>query len=154
MILVYLANENQMPYLHYEKRCDQARLHKVIVKVSRKVRREQMFRQRSNHTEEDGNILSTNGSVEDNTSIIIIGPEPLNNSKSAPNRHLSQQTQRLPIEDEEQSRFLNAEEALIKGYLHGSERLHVSVLGHFMFLDYQSQRTRLEERLISLTITY
>ena len=146
-----------MPYLHYEKRCDQAKIHEIIKETKNRATWEQKTRQGNNQAKEDGSTSSQLDSDDDRTTTGDTSCEPLEPApslKPVADRCFSQETQTLLAEDEEKSRFLNAEAALVKGYLNCQEKLHVSILGHPLFPGFQSQRSRLEEHLISLTITY
>ena len=131
MLLVHLPDKNQMPYLHYEKRCDQAKIHKIIMKVKPRATWEQKLRQTNDQPEKEGSTPLPIDSDADHPSICATSYERLNQSQSPTSEQIactSEEILRLPTEDEEQSRFLNAEAALIKGYLHGQETLHVSML--------------------------
>ena len=135
-----------MPYLHYEKRCDQANIHKIIMDINSRAiwetKPRQGNNQGNNHTKEDSNMSSPTDSDDDHTSIGFTSCEPLEPASSpnpAATRWFSQKTQTLPAKDEEKSRFLRAEAALIEGYLNCQEKLHVSMPGHSLFLGFQSQ---------------
>ena len=142
MFLAFLPNRNQMPYLHYEKRCNQAKIHEIIKHVKPGAPK---LRQRDNHNEKTGSPSSQSDIDGDHTSPYATSCEPLNLSSSpasAANRVSVPQTQQMPSKDEGQSNFLDAEIALIEGYLYGQEKLHVSIRVRALFFDFKLQRSR------------
>ena len=145
-----------MPYLHYEKRCDQAKIHKIIMDVKQRARWAHRPRHWNDQTKDHGEKSPPTDSDDDHTSIRFTSYESLEPAASparGANRGLSRETQRLLAEDDEITGFLSAEAALIEGYQDGQKKLHVSTLDHALFFGFQSQQSRLEEHLISLTTT-
>ena len=126
-----------MPYLHYEKRCHQAKIHETIMNVTPRAMWKQELRQRNGHTKQDGSTSSSIDSDDDHMSIHGTNGESLELAASLTpeaNQRFSQWTQptldedeEKSAKDEEKSAFLKAEEKLIEGYLYGQEKMHVSI---------------------------
>ncbi|KAL8795176.1 MAG: hypothetical protein Q9195_002331 [Heterodermia aff. obscurata] len=111
--------------------------------VNRKAAQEQKLRNINKHPEENGSKSSTADGGGDHVGIAVSEPR---DSSSPPNtaiQDFSQNTQRAMTEDEDQSKFLSAEERLIEGYLHGHETLHVRRTldqSHYYILEDTEQR--------------
>ena len=126
-----------MPYLHYEKRCDQAEMRDLIKQISGENSQPQDPGEGDDLTQANGDTSSQNGcddgairidvNSKNSTKIAksLSGPafaESSSVANSAPDSE----------EGEEQRRFLCAEN-LIRGYLGSQGPLHVSNLRQALF---------------------
>lgn len=134
VFFLHLPDKHQMPYLHYEKRCNQAEIHEIIMNVEERAKWEPKLRQRNHPTKENGSRSWPIHKDEDHTSIRFASCEP---SDAAPSPtptaspFILQKTPALQAEDgdREKSAFLEAEAVLIKGYLRDPKKLHVRITG-------------------------
>ena len=126
-----------MPYLHYEKRCDQAEIHKIIMNINRTAMQERKLRHRNDQSIEGRSTSSPVDSDDDHTSLgAFESVKPSSGPTTATKLGPFEKASRLLAGEEGQLKFLNAEAVLIQGYLYGKETLHVSILGAALFLDF------------------
>lgn len=129
-----------MPYLHYERRSDQARIDKVIKRIIRSVRQEEDMHYQDPSMA--GNTSSLDDSDDNQSQHNRFNSRSRRqSSSSAPAQSSSQKNlQSSTMEGERQSSFLSAEEELITEYLYRQRPLHVgrSQRVIFMSVDYRA----------------
>ena len=111
-----------MPYLHYEKRCDQAKIYQVIKQINC----------RNSHRRDLGEceyplqldeVTSSQNECDDGAASFVVDSEDSDKLANLPSAaNLAQDFE----EDEERRTFLRAEKDLIRGYLGPQGPLHVS----------------------------
>lgn len=127
-----------MPYLHYEKRCDQANIYEIIEQVN----------DRNIYGQDTGEcdypllvdeVTSSQNERDDGAASVVFDSEDsgkLAKSPSDPNLAERSSVASLPLdfeEGEEEQTFLRAEKDLIRGYLGPRGPLHVSTV-HYAYL--------------------